>query len=83
MVGRRDVVLDGAGRPRAVIETLEVTQRRFCDMDEQFAHDEGEGARTLEQWRTDHAAYFARNGGYAPDMMLVCERFRVIEEIAP
>ena len=24
-------------------------------------------------------AYFERNGGYSPDMLLACERFRVVE----
>lgn len=28
--------------------------------------------------REAHIAYFERNGGYAPDMMLACERFRVV-----
>jgi uncharacterized protein YhfF len=79
VVGRRDVVLDGQGRPAAIIETLEVTIRRFDEMDEQFAFDEGEGFRTLDYWREGHQAYFERNGGFSPDMLLVCERFRLVE----
>lgn len=78
-VGRRDVVLDGNGRRRAVIETLEVTVRRFDEVDEDFAHAEGEGPRTLASWRADHERYFMRNGGFAPDMLLLCERFRLVE----
>jgi len=80
-VGRRDVVLDGRGRRAAVIETVEVTVRRFDEIDEHFAFEEGEGARTLAQWRNDHRAYFARNGGFSPDMELLCERFRLVEII--
>jgi uncharacterized protein YhfF len=79
VVGRRDVVLDGAGLPAAVIETLEVVERRFDEVDERFAHDEGEGDRTLAAWRAGHIAYFGRNGGFALDMMLLCERFRLVE----
>jgi uncharacterized protein YhfF len=79
VVGRRDVVLDGQGRPAALIETFEVTIRRFDEMDEQFAHEEGEGLRTLADWRAGHEAYFTRNGGFSPDMLLVCERFRLVE----
>jgi uncharacterized protein YhfF len=78
-VGRRDVVLDGQGRPAAVIETVEVSFRRFDEVDEQFAFDEGEGFRTLEDWRDGHRRYFERNGGYTANMQLVCERFRLIE----
>jgi uncharacterized protein YhfF len=78
-VGRRDIVLDGAGQPAAVIETVEVTERRFEDVDEAFAREEG--ARTLAEWRMHHQAYFSRNGGYAPDMWLLCERFRLVETL--
>jgi uncharacterized protein YhfF len=79
VVGRRDVVLDGKGRRAAAIETVEVTIRRFDEVDAAFAHDEGEGDRTLTFWRAGHRAYFERNGGFAPDMELVCERFRLVE----
>lgn len=79
VVGRRDVVLDGKGRRAAVIETVEVTIRRFDEVDEAFAHDEGEGARTLQDWRDGHRRYFERNGGFSPDMELICERFRLVE----
>lgn len=80
-VGRRDVVLDGRGRRAAVIETVEVTIRRFDEMDEAFVADEGEGLRTLADWRASHQAYFTRNGGFAADMELLCERFRLVEII--
>ena len=80
-VGRRDIVLDGRGRRAAVIETVEVTIRRFDEIDAQFAAEEGEGLRTLVGWRESHQAYFARNGGFEPGMELLCERFRLIEVI--
>jgi uncharacterized protein YhfF len=78
-VGRHDIVLDGKGRPAAVIETTEVIVKRFDEVDEQFARDEGEGDGTLAYWRDAHETYFARNGGFAPDMEVVCERFRLVE----
>jgi uncharacterized protein YhfF len=80
-VGKQMAVLDGRGRPRAVIETLELVRRRFCDVDLQFALDEGEGDTTIEQWRDGHRAYFTRNGGFDPEMMLWCERFRLVRVI--
>ncbi len=79
VVGRRDVVLDGRGRRAAVIETVEAIQRRFDEVDAAFARDEGEGDLSYEYWRKAHEAYFARNGGFSPDMILVCERFRLVE----
>lgn len=78
-VGKRMVVLDGAGAPRAVIETVELEQCRFCDVDLRFALDEGEGDETLEDWRAGHRAYFERNGGFDPEMLLWCERFHLVE----
>ena len=64
-VGKRMVMLGGSGRPRAVIETVELTQRRFGDVDQAFAFDEGEGDRSLAYWREAHRTYFrgkARSG---------------------
>jgi uncharacterized protein YhfF len=78
-IGKRMVMLDGSCRPRAVIETVELTQRRFSEVDTAFAHDEGEGDRTLAYWREAHKTYFSRLGQFTPDMHLWCERFRVIE----
>lgn len=75
-VGRRDVVLDGQGRPACAIETIDVTIRRFCDVDDAFAVAEGEGP--YEAWRDGHIRFFERNGGFHPDMELVCERFRLV-----
>ncbi len=75
-VGRHDVVLDGRGRAACAIETIEVTIKRFVDVGQDFAEAEGEG--NFKDWQQGHEAYFARNGGFAPDMELVCERFRVI-----
>ena len=77
VVGRRDVMLDGAGEPAAVIETLSLETRRFKDVDVAFAEAEGEGP--YAKWRAEHEAYFERNGGYSPEMELVCERFRLAE----
>ena len=78
-VGRRDIVLDGAGNPAAVIETVSLDIRRFADVPEDFALAEGEG--DFAAWRSAHIAYFERNGGWSEDLELVCERFRLIEEL--
>ena len=80
-VGKLMVVRDGAGAPRAVLETLSLEQKPFDQVDWAFANAEGEGDASLADWRAGHRAYFTRNGGFAPDMMLWCERFRVVEII--
>jgi uncharacterized protein YhfF len=76
------IVLDGSGAPRCVIETLEVTYRRFGDVDAPFAYEEGEGDRSLAYWRDAHRRYFGRQGKFSEDMMLMCERFRLVEIFA-
>lgn len=77
VAGRRDVVLNGAGEPAAVIETLSVEIKRFDTIEPAFSDLEGEGP--YAQWRAEHEAYFARNGGFSPEMDVVCERFKLIE----
>lgn len=82
-LGKQMVMLDGAGAPRAIIETIELTQRRYDQVDAAFAYDEGEGDRSLAYWREAHRKYFTRRGQFAPDMMLWCERFRVVRLLTP
>jgi uncharacterized protein YhfF len=77
--GERWVVLDGRGAPRCVIESVEVSYRRYNEVDAAFAYDEGEGDRSLAHWRDAHRRYFGRMGKFSEDMMLMCERFRLIE----
>lgn len=77
--GEQWVVLDGRGEPRCVIESTEITYRRYNEVDSDFAHDEGEGDRSLACWREAHRNYFGRLGRFSEDMMLMCERFRLVE----
>lgn len=79
VVGRRDIALEWDGAPAVMIETVEVFEARFCDVDEAFALAEGEND-DLAGWQRDHQAYFERNGGFDPEMMLVCERFRLVHD---
>lgn len=80
--GERWIVLDGHGEPRCVIETTEVAYRRFGEVDAAFADEEGEGDRSLACWRAAHRQYFGRQGKFSEDMMLMCERFRLVEIFA-
>lgn len=73
------IALHHDGRPALVYEVTGVTQCAFADIPEDFALAEGEG--DFAEWRAGHIDYFTRNGGFDPDMMLVCERFRLLEVI--
>ncbi len=81
--GFLQVVLDGTGTPRCIIETTEVSVTPFDRVDAHFAAAEGEGDRSHAYWRDAHWRYFSRvlpaiGRTAAPDMPLVCERFRVV-----
>jgi uncharacterized protein YhfF len=78
----RWIVLDGKGDPKCVIESIEVTFQRYTEVDAKFAFDEGEGDRSLAYWREAHRQYFRRLGKFNEDMMLMCERFRLVEVFA-
>lgn len=80
-VGTLSIVTDGAGHPRALIVTTEVRRARFDEVDEQHAHDEGEGDRSLDHWRRVHRDFFTESGGGAEvtdDLEVVLERFDVL-----
>ena len=64
-----------------MIRTTQVQEIRYCDVTEEMALAEGENDSLLG-WRKDHKAFFKRNGGFDPEMMLVFERFELVEDLA-
>jgi uncharacterized protein YhfF len=81
--GQITVVLNGSGEPLCIIETTEVTVRKYNEVDSDFAQAEGEGDFSLDYWREAHKKYFSRtlpkiDKEFSEDMPLVCERFKVI-----
>lgn len=80
--GTLSIVQDGAGRPRALLVTQEVTVVAFEDVDAEHARLEGEGDRSLADWRRKHERFFTdfaeHDRGFAMDMPVVLERFAVL-----
>lgn len=81
--GGHSVVLDGNGKPQAIIETVKVEIVPFDEVTAEFAYSEGEDDRSLESWRYEHQVYFTRefesyNMPFDPAMKVVCENFRVV-----
>lgn len=68
------------GTPALVYEVTDVRLCRFDEVTEAFALSEGEG--DYDDWKRGHIDYFTRNGGYSPDLQIVCESFRVIEVLS-
>ena len=58
--GGYSVLTEHDGTPRAVICTTVLERRAFAEVDAAFAWDEGEGDRTLEDWKDGHRRYFTR-----------------------
>ena len=77
------LVLDGRNEPMCVVETIEVTFRKYNEVDADFARAEGEDDLSLASWREGHKRFFTRTLAaigkeFTEDMPLVCERFHVI-----
>jgi len=82
-VGEYNIILDGSGKPRAIIRTLSVRRVRFCEVDEEHAYWEGEDDRTLESYRREHAKYYRRRAealgfAFSEDMEVILERFELV-----
>lgn len=80
--GTLGIVLDGHGRPGALIATTGVRVVPFDEVDAEHAYAEGEGDRSLSRWREVHRRFFAEHftsgRGIAEDMPVVLERFEVL-----
>jgi uncharacterized protein YhfF len=77
------VVTEFDGTPRCVIRTTSIETRAFDAVDAQFAWDEGEGDRTLADWRAAHWSFYTRECatlGREPrtDMPVWLERFELL-----
>ncbi len=80
--GLLSILLDGAGHPRALIVTTEVSVVPFDRVDAGLAYAEGEGDRSLETWRREHRRFFTEaavhDRGFAEDMPVVTQRFQLL-----
>ncbi|MCW3839103.1 ASCH domain-containing protein [Micromonospora yasonensis] len=90
-VGERSAVVDSEDRRVAVIELTEVRVVRLADVDLQHALDEGEGDKSVAQWRAGHEAFWHSAEVRAelgdPDFivddetLVVLERFRLVHAV--
>jgi uncharacterized protein YhfF len=90
-VGERAVVIDSDQRPVAVIETTEVRVVPLSEVDLAHAVDEGEGHRSIAEWRTDHESFWHGAGMRAamddPEFTVddstqaVLQRFRIVADL--
>ena len=80
--GLLSILLDGAGRPRALIRITDVETVRFAEVSAEHARREGEGGGSLEHWRRTHAEFFRRSSATGEPIdagtLVVLERFEVL-----
>ncbi|WP_089154758.1 ASCH domain-containing protein [Micromonospora sp. NBS 11-29] len=78
-VGERLALVDDDDTLVGVVEVTGVDVVRFADVPWEFARAEGEGDRSIEEWRAGHGAYWARQGTpVTDDSRIVCIRFRLV-----
>lgn len=78
------IILSSKDEPVAIIKTVEVKKMPMNQVPEEFAIAEGEGDRTYRYWKEAHEKFFTKELSdfglkYSEDMMLVCERFELID----
>ena len=78
------VVLNSKDEPVAIIRTNDVTIMPMNEVPEEFAISEGEGDRTYQYWYNVHKVFFTDalkevNLEFSDAMLLVCERFELID----
>ncbi|MFG2056445.1 ASCH domain-containing protein [Micromonospora sp. NPDC048930] len=78
-VGERLALVDDQDLLVGVVEVTAVEVVRFADVSWDFARSEGEGDRSIEEWREGHRRYWTGVGfPVDDDTQVVCIRFRLV-----
>lgn len=83
-VGEYNIVLNGKNEPLAIIRYTEVELVKMNEVTRDFARSEGEGDLSYEYWYDGHVRFFTWELGqygleFTPDLLLVCQRFEVVD----
>lgn len=76
-VGESCLLVGWDDEPMAVLETTEVRVVPAGQVDLRFARDEGEGFRSVADWRAAHERFWSGRG-VTDETPVVCERFRLM-----
>lgn len=82
--GQFDIVLDGDEKPLAIIQYTNIAISKMNEVSEAFAKSEGEGDLSYTYWYNAHVEFFtwelARyNLTFTPELLLVCQTFKVVD----
>ena len=70
-VGERLTLVDDEGEGLATVVVTRVQSCRFIDVPWEFARTEGEGDRSIEEWRDGHRNYWTSEGEQVEDSTMV------------
>ncbi|GAB6093403.1 ASCH domain-containing protein [Furfurilactobacillus curtus] len=82
-VGDYDIVLDGQQQPVAIIKTVVQETMPFNRVTAEHAYHEGEGDRTLANWRSAHEAFWRQELAqeaikFSDQLSVSCEVFELV-----
>ena len=77
--GDRYIVHDFDDVPVAVVEITQSEVVAACQIDLQFARDEGEGFESVDDWRRAHEAFFEQP--IEDGTLIVAQRFRLVDRL--
>ncbi|WP_410985275.1 ASCH domain-containing protein [Bacillus cereus] len=83
-VGQYDIVLDGDNNPLAIIKYTKIDFLKMNEVTSDFARSEGAGDLSYDYWYSEHVKFFtwalSQYGlTFTPDLLLVCQTFRVMD----
>lgn len=80
-IGDLAEIIDSNNKSFCVIEYINVEIKPFLEVDYAFAAKEGEGDKTIEEWRSKHRDFFKceYSEEFNDGSLVVCEEFKVIK----
>ena len=81
--GDKAIILNGAKEPVCIIEYIKVEQKKYNEVDEEYALKEAEGFKSLQDWKDVQWAFFTRRCEVLgiemhEEVILVCLEFKKI-----
>lgn len=83
-INQLTIITNWDQKPICVVKTIDLSFRKFKDINAEWAESEGEGDQSLEQWKETHRDYFQKQLDelgliFTENVELICERFEVIK----
>lgn len=84
-IGDFTIVTDWSGKAKCILRTTQVRLKPFFSIDDEHAALQGEGDKSLEQWKNKQWSYYQKElepFGRLPreSMIVVCEKFEKVFE---